>query len=470
MADSTPAPPERRQPSPEDSQVLAYEPPDAERAASAAPTEGELERESLGAGSRGHDPYAALRFADFRLFSAGALIGVIGHQMLAVAIAWEVFDRTGSKAALGWIAGVQVLPLFLLALPAGQLADTFDRRRIIAIGSFLAGCCSLGLAFLSYRPGSLGWMYLLMGLNSASLVLGRPATSSLIPQIVPPEVFPNAVTWNSSLFQLASMGGPALAGLVIAHSARLAYLVDAAAAFTLSGLMLILCARPLRVLDRRPPAGGRVSELLAGFRFIYQTRILLGTILLDLLAVLLGGAVYLLPVFAKDILRVGQVGFGWLRAAEAIGAFASAMLIAHTPPMKKAGRAMLLAVAGFGVCTIVFGLSRHYWLSFAVLVLLGMFDQISVVVRHTLVQVLTPDHMRGRVAAVNNISIGASNELGGLESGLTATLFGTVRAVVLGGVGTLLTVAAIAAWFPRVRRFGSLQDARPAPQSGSPAK
>lgn len=205
-----------------------------------------------------------------------------------------------------------------------------------------------------------------------------------------------------------------------------------------------------------------MQSLSAGMRFVWNTRIIFATLSLDLFAVLLGGAVYLLPVFATDILKVGSVGFGLLRAADTIGAFVMTLTIAHLPPMKRAGRAMLLSVAGFGICTIVFGLSTSFWLSMAMLLLIGAFDSISVIVRHTLVQVLTPDAMRGRVSAVNNIFIGASNELGGLESGVTAYWWGPVRSVVVGGIGTLTTVIAIAFMFPQVRKFGSLRDARPA--------
>jgi MFS family permease len=442
----------------------AYEGPDLERAASASPTEGELEREtpSISALDRSpapprHDPYAALRYGNYVLFSAGWLLSVIGHHMVSTALGWEVYDRTGSKLALGWVAGIQVIPLFALALPAGRWADVFDRRRIIAISSIGAAMCSLGLAMLSYRPGSVPWMYAILGLNAAFLVIGRPARSSLLPLIVPPAVFANAVTWNSSFFQLATMSGPALAGLVVAWSLRrygsvsAAYAIDVACALVFAVLIFTVRIRP--IADATEHAD---RSLLAGFRFIWQRRIIFATMALDLFAVLLGGAVWLLPVFAKDILHVGPTGLGWLRAADAIGAFVMSMIVAHLPPMKHAGRNMLLAVAGFGVATIVFGVSKSFWLSMAALFAIGALDAISVVVRHTLVQVLTPDAMRGRVSAVNNISIGASNELGGLESGVAAALLGPVAAVVFGGVGTIVTVIIVAVLSPQLRRFGRL--------------
>jgi MFS family permease len=303
-------------------------------------------------------------------------------------------------------------------------------------------------------------MYAILGLNAAFLVIGRPARSSLLPLIVQPSVFANAVTWNSSFFQLATMGGPALAGLVVAWSLRRHGSVSAAY-FTDVGCALVFAATTFMVSIRAidPSAAQHTDRsVLAGFRFIWQKRILLATMALDLFAVLLGGAVWLLPVYAKDILHVGPSGLGWLRAADAIGAFVMSMIIAHLPPMRRAGRNMLLAVVGFGFATIVFGVSKSFWLSMSALFLIGAFDAISVVVRHTLVQVLTPDAMRGRVSAVNNISIGASNELGGLESGIAAALLGPVGAVVFGGVGTIVTVIVVALLSPQLRRFGRLED------------
>ncbi len=442
----------------------AYELPDPDRPATSAPTEAQLVGESPTASALDrspppakHDAYAALRNRDYRRFSIGWVISVLGHHMLSTAVGWEIYDRTESKLALGWVAGIQVIPLFLLALPAGHWADSYDRRRLIAISAAGAALCSLGLAALSYQPGSIPWMYALLAVNAAFLVIGRPARSSMLPLIVPPEVFANAVTWNSSFFQLATSIGPAMAGLTVAWSlknsgtARAAYIIDAfcAAAFAFSVFSV-----KLRAVDRSDETVDR--SLLAGFRFIRRTKILFATMLLDLLAVLLGGAVWLLPVFARDVLQIGPSGLGWLRAADPIGALVMTLLIAHLPPMRHAGRNMLLAVAIFGAATIVFGLSTSFWLSFAMLVIAGAMDAISVVVRHTLVQVLTPDAMRGRVSAVNNISIGASNELGGLESGVAASVLGPVAAVVLGGVGTIVTVLAVAGWSPQLRKFGRL--------------
>lgn len=471
-------------------QPPSYETPDPERPASAAPTELELERETA---PRAHDPYAALRHRDYLVFSAAWMISVIGSQMTTVALGWEIFDRTGNELNLGWIGGIQAIPLLLLALPAGAIADYFDRRRIMFVTSTLAGVVCVGLALMSYskHPHYLKIMYGLVLVQSTVLVLGRPARSSFLPTIVPPNVFANAVTWNASFFQVATMIGPAIGGIVIAWSlhrfgtVRLAYLVDGVCAMIFAASMLILPKpRYANSHARQRSSDSALKKLTAGIRFVWTTKIILATMTLDLFAVLLGGAIYLLPVFAKDILHVGSVGFGWLRAADALGALTMALLIAHTPPMKKAGRAMLWAVALFGVATIGFGLSRNFVLSFVFVFLIGAFDNISVVVRHTLVQVLTPDAMRGRVSAVNNIFIGASNELGGLESGVTAKLFanlalgmgivhaadaakvwGTTASVVFGGLGTIATVIVIALMFPQVRKFGRLDQARPAPEA-----
>jgi MFS family permease len=320
----------------------------------------------------------------------------------------------------------------------------------------------VALAALAYFgrdwPRLVPAMYALVLLNATTLVFARPARQSLLPQLVPTHVFGNAVTWNSSIFEVCSTAGPAVGGLLIAFA-------GAPAAYLLNAALLVACAIittrfPATPVTRRNEAPG-FRSLLAGVSFVWTRKLMLGVMLLDLFAVLLGGAVYLLPAFAKDILHVGAIGFGSLRAAPALGACAMAMVLAHRPPMRRAGRALLLAVAGFGCATIVFGLSKNFWLSFVMLICCGACDNISVVVRHTLVQLLTPDAMRGRVSAVNQIFIGSSNELGGLESGVTAAWWGPVRSVVVGGIGTLVTVIAIALAFPPLRRLGRLDRVKP---------
>lgn len=435
---------------------LAYEPPDTERPASSAPTEAQLAHESPVGHSRGHDPYAALRLREYRTYATGWVISVIGRQIQDVAVTYEIYERTGSKLALAWIGAAQLIPQLSLTLPAGHLADRFDRRRIIMITQAMWAMAAVGLAILSHYRGPVSLVYVMLGLSAASHSIGWPARNSMLPQIVPPAVFNNAVTWNSSLFYVADVLGPAIGGVLLLKGTTPAYVVDVGCALTFLATMAVLPMRPA-ARSREPVS---VRSLIAGIRFVWRTKILLATLTLDLLAVLFGGSIYLLPVFRKDILHVGEVQFGLLRAAPAAGGIVAAMFIAHLPPMKHAGRAMLWAVVGFGVATIAFGLSRSLWVSFAMLALTGAFDNVSVVVRHTLIQALPPESMRGRVAAVNGVFIGASNYLGGVESGLTAAWWGPVPSVVFGGMMTVIVVAAVSVGWPQVRRFGSLRDAR----------
>lgn len=417
----------------------------------------------------GHDPYAALRIGGFRLYLLGWVVLAIGQQVQSVAVQWQIFQRmhAGSSGALalGLVGGVQALPLILLALPAGHLADKFDRRWIIIFSLLFAFVCSIGLAFVSHVNGPIALVYLLLFLGATALAVGWPARSALVPQIVPAPVFANAATWNSSAFQVASVAGPAVGGLIVSFNVTAAYFFDASCALCFALLLLGLRCRPAE-RSREPLT---LSTLAAGLRFVFRTKVILGAITLDLFAVLLGGATYLLPLFASDILHVNAIGFGWLRAAPAIGAFVTALVIAHMPPMKKAGAAMLWAVAGFGLATVVFAFSRSFTLSLVALALTGAFDNVSVVVRHTLVQMLPPEQLRGRVSAVNNVFIGASNEIGGLESGVTAWLFalalgpvgGAIASVAFGGIGAVVVVALVAMIFAPLRRFGSLQDIQP---------
>ncbi len=451
-----------------------------------------------------HDPYAALRTRGYATYSIGWVTSILGQQMASVAIGWDIYQRTGSAMSLGWVGLVQAIPVIVLALPAGQMADKLDRRKIVICTQMIVALAAVALAAVSSGYGSgplisvlqrvagaasmnlsrlqieLGLMYCILGLAACAGALGGPARSALLPQIVSTSLLSNAIAWNSSFFQIASMVGPAIGGFLLPFTVSGVYLIDAVFAMVFAVALLLLKIRPAE--RTREPASFRT--LTEGIRFVFKNQIILATITLDLFAVLLGGAVFLLPVFA-DRLGVGPAGFGWLRAAPAIGAFLMAMLITHLPPMKNAGRAMLLAVAAFGAATIVFGLTpvyrdfvmSHdhlawlgtpifgvrpwYWIALIALALTGAFDNISVVVRHTLVQVLAPDSMRGRVSAVNNVFIGASNELGGFESGLTAKLFGPVWSVIGGGIGTIVVVIAAAITWPKLRKFGSLHDAKP---------
>jgi MFS family permease len=412
-----------------------------------------------GAGRRAdpHDPYVLLRDANYRRFLRAGMYAVIGGQMQRVAVGWELYERTGSPTALGLVGLAQVLPVILLAIPAGHAADRYSRKGQVIVAHALFLTASLGLAALSVLRGPVGLTYFFLVLTGIGQAVNMPARWAILPQVVPRAMVASAVTWNSSSWQIASAVGPALGGLVIARSggATLAYLVDAALSAAVIDLTAALRLRPVaRATD---PVSLR--SLLAGLRFVFRTELILATITLDLFAVFLGGATALLPIYAKDILQVGPAGLGWLGAAPSIGAFGMAVLLAHRPPMRRAGRSLLWAVAGFGAATVVFGLSRNPYLSFVMLLITGALDNVSVVVRGTLVQVLTPDAMRGRVSAVNAIFIGSSNELGEFESGMAARLFGPVAAVVGGGVGTVLVVFAVALIWPGVLRLGALHEA-----------
>ncbi len=402
-----------------------------------------------------HDPYAALRIAVYRLFTIGWLCGLIGNRIQSVAVAWEVYLRTNDALALGYVGLAQALPTMLFALPAGYLADRFNRPRLLMLGESVRVLGALGMLYVSWTHAPIFWVYLLLFLDATASILGRPARAALVPQLVPTSVFPNAVTWNTSLIQLSSVFGPAIGGLALIYGAPAAYALNA-----LGALTFILVLAKLNLHDAGKRTGGiSLQTLLAGIHYVWHERILFVLMALDLFAVLLGGAVYLLPVYAKDILKVDATGFGLLRAAPAVGAFCMALLLIYLPPMRRAGWSLLLNVAGFGLATIVFGFTRNFWLAFAMLFLTGAFDNVSMVIRGTVQQLRTPDAMRGRVSAVSSVFIGASNELGGYESGLVANWYGPVFSVVSGGVGTLLVVALTAWLSPHLRALGRLDEA-----------
>jgi MFS family permease len=402
-----------------------------------------------------HDPYAALRFWNFRFYLVGNVLAIFGMQMQTVAVQWEIYQRTRSPLALGLVGLVQFLPVISLTLPAGHEADRSHRKAIVMLAMFSIACCSVGLAWVSFGMADIGWMYLLLLFSGVARAFLQPAKAALLPQIVPRAAFSNAVTWNMSGFQLAAILGPAVGGQIIYYTkvAWPVYLIDAASTFS----FLVLLALMHVPRHAAAAAASTGQALLAGLRFVGRNKVILAAITLDMFAVLLGGAVALLPLYAEDILEVGARGFGWLRTAPAVGALLFSFLVAHRPPIEKAGKTLLWVVAGFGLATIVFGFSRSYALSLCMLFLIGAFDIVSVVIRHTLVQLLTPDEMRGRVSAVNSVFIGASNELGGFESGLVAQLVSPVFSVVSGGVGTLLVVVIVAWLWPELRRYGRLQ-------------
>jgi len=401
-----------------------------------------------------HDPYAALRHRDFRLLLSGRFLTAFGNEMLSFAIGWELWLRTHDAFALGMVGLVQVVPVILLSLPAGHVADQYNRKRIVLISELLLALCVLGLGWLSYTEGPLVWIYaLLLGIGFAR-AFNDPASSTLLPQTVPPHLFSNAATWSTSTWHIASIAGPALAGLLIGffRSVTFIYTFDAFAAITFCVLLAMIKGRQLALAEK----SATWKSLTEGFRFMRDTKVILAAITLDMFAVLFGGAVALLPIYATDILMVGAQGLGVLRAAPSVGALLMAFLLAHLPPMQNAGKTLLLAVTGFGLATIVFGLSTSFILSVAMMFLLGAMDNISVVIRGTLLLTQTPDAMRGRISAVNSIFIGISNELGSFESGLAAALFGPLTAVVAGGIGTILVVLIVARIWPEMVRLKTL--------------
>jgi len=406
-----------------------------------------------------HDPYRALRFRDFRLLFSGLFIAVMGEQMLGIAIGWELYERTGSALALGIVGLVQIVPVVILSLPAGHLADQFNRKYIVIGSQCVLAISSLGLTLLSYTHGSLILIYGCLLLIGMGVAFNDPASSTLVVQTIPEHIYENATTWRSSSWQLASVLGPALGGLLIAvmRSATLVYALNAATALT---YVVLIAQLPGTVQKVRSGERMTLASLLDGVKFLKSTQVVLAAITLDLFAVLLGGATTLLPVFAKDILHVGPTGLGWMRAAPSVGAVCMAIAIAHTPPLKKAGRVLLWAVAGFGLATVIFGLSHSFWLSLLMLFTLGALDNVSVVVRSTLLLVRTPDQMRGRVSAINSLFVAGSNELGGFESGLVAQFFGPIISVVGGGVGTILVVLFVALLWPEMRRLGALSEGK----------
>jgi MFS family permease len=399
-----------------------------------------------------HDAYAALRHRDYRLLLAGAVLTSVGSGVQLTAVSWELYDRTGSLAVLALIGLVLFIPVLLLSLLAGQAADRYSRKGLFQLAQGLGVLAALGLTTLSLTRGPVPLFFVCLFVTGIARAFSGPARTSLLPQVVPLDVLHNAVTWNSSGWQFASVTGPTLGGFLLWASASTAYLVTAGCA-----LACILLLIPVRPLVRPGPAVKRsVEALLEGVRFVWRTKLMLAAITLDLFAVLLGGATALLPAYAEDILHVGTLGYGVLRAAPAAGALLMGVVLAHRRPLERPGRALLLGVAGFGGATIAFGLSENFLLSFAMLALAGALDNISVVVRGTLMQMLTPDEMRGRVAAVNTVFISSSNELGEFESGTVAFFAGSVFSVVSGGIGTIVVVVLVALRWPMLWRLGPL--------------
>ncbi|MBW4028012.1 MAG: MFS transporter [Acidobacteria bacterium] len=408
----------------------------------------------------GRDAIAAFLSRDFTLYSLARLSVIIGAEAQALAVAWQVYQITHRALDLGYTGLALFLPGLLFILPSGHVADRFDRRTVILICySLQAVCSTLLLLFALHGIHRVMPIYSVLFLVGTGRAFSGPASSALIPHLVPKEHFVNAVTWGATVFQMANFAGPALGGLLFTLPLH-GRLSGAALVYSFTLVMLMCFLVLVGSLHVRP---GRmehkaisVDVLLAGFRYVWRTRILLGSITLDLFAVLLGGAVALMPIFAVDVLHAGPRGLGLLRAAPAIGALLVSMTLTWMPIKHGAGAKMFVCVGIFSVATIVFGLSRSVPLSLVALLIVGASDMVSVVIRSSVLQLATPPQMRGRVSAVNSLFVGASNELGEFESGLTAQWWGAVRAVVAGGIGSLVVTGLWAGLFPSLRRADAL--------------
>jgi MFS family permease len=421
-------------------------------------------------------PYAIFRNRDFTLFLVGRFIAVFGQQMLSVAVDWEIYERTHSTLALGLVGLSQMVAIVLWTLPAGYIADNFNRKRVILLMNLLICLSALSLTLISAFEGSVACIYVCLTILGCAKTILWPANASFLPHIVSREQFPRAVTFNSGTFQLAQMLGFSSGGFVIwlTRHAWPVYSITVATSLAYF-VMLTFIRREHRPAARQPFS---LAVLSAGIHFIFENQIILGIITLDLFAVLLGGATSLFPVYAKDILKSGPSGLGILTAAMPVGAVLCVLILSHRRPMQKAGRAMLLSVGAFGVATVVFGIANQnvfgtaipnavwFWVAFLMMVICGAVDNVSVVVRHSLVQLLAPDEKRGRISAINSLFIGTSNELGGFESGFTAWLFGqrigytnatgSIISVAVGGIGTILVVLGVGWIWPQVRKYGKL--------------
>jgi len=403
------------------------------------------------------DPYAALRYAPFRNFQASRFMLTVAIQMAETIIGWKIYEITHDKLALGLLGLAEALPFIVSALYSGHAADTFNRYRIMryailgitlcfaAIGIMMSGHAAL---IQTYGPTPI---YIMIGFSGIARAFMAPAQQSIFAQVIPRELYANGAAWGSNAWQTAAVIGPAIGGVIYGITN---VEVSFSIAVTLMMLAFLLFLRiPVKETPPREKAETLYESLTAGLRFVFHKQEMLAAISLDLFAVLFGGAVALLPVFASDILHVGPEGLGILRAAPFLGSACMGLFLAYNPPTQKAGRNLLLAVIGFGLATIGFAVSQNFILSFAMLMLTGVFDNVSVVIRQTIIQTMTPDNTRGRVSAVNQIFISSSNEIGAFESGVAAKLMNTVPSVIFGGCMTLVVVAATYVLAPKMRKL-----------------
>ncbi|PWI30593.1 MFS transporter [Flavobacteriaceae bacterium LYZ1037] len=410
------------------------------------------------------DPYAALRIKEFNIFLLLRFALVFAWSMQFIIIEWQVYSITKDPLSLGIIGLMEIVPALSMALFAGHIVDQKEKRNLLAICISFFSLISLGLFLLTWPKIVQDWstnsvlycIYALVFFGGFIRAFFGPTIFSLIALIVPKKIYPNAATWSSSTWQMASVLGPATAGVLISIIG-----VHWSLCFVFGLVMFSLIT--LSQIKKKPILNPKIGEpvmqsLKEGIRFVFKTKAILGAITLDMVAVLFGGAVALLPIFAQDILKVGSEGFGVLRAAPAVGAFLTMLATAYLPISKNAGMKLLAAIFGFGVCIIVFGLSSIFWISVVALFFSGVTDGVSMVIRQTILQIKTPDHMRGRVSSVNSMFVGSSNELGAFESGVTAKLMGTVTAVVFGGTMTLITVITTGIVSPSFRKLDLRKD------------
>ncbi len=404
-----------------------------------------------------HDPYEALRIPEFRNFTLARLCITIASQMQAVIVGWQIYEITKDPLSLGLIGLAEAIPSIMTLLFAGHITDTNDRKKIVLSSVFLMTLCSVLLLIVStdgieyLNSNKVIAIYSIIFLSGIGRGFSAPSFFAFVAQLVPKKTLPNAITWNTSTWQTGAVSGPALGGLLYGF-------IGGVQTYSLIVIFWIIAISLILTVKKKPipeiiGLQSLKEKLTSGLKFVFEKKIILGAISLDLFAVLFGGAVALLPIFAGEILFVGPQGLGMLRAAPSVGAVTMALIMTRRPITGNAGRNLLIGVFGFGICIIIFGLSKSFILSLVVLCLSGAFDSLSVVVRSTIIQLLTPDNMKGRVSAVNSIFIGSSNEIGAFESGVAAKILGTVPSVIFGGVMTLIIVTIVTIFSPRLRNL-----------------
>ena len=403
------------------------------------------------------NPYAVFAIKEFRLFIAARFFLTIAIQMQSVIVGWQVYQITKNEFALGMIGLAEAIPFIVISLISGHVADSYDRRKIIRIASSFFMMDTLLLFYFSLKTSTVIALYgatpifcviVLVGITRGFL---SPAVPSLLTQLIPRELYPNSATWNSTVWHVGAIAGPAIAGLIYGYfGASTAYGIDIVFLFLSIFFFSFISFHPL---PQKTKGESLMQSLTAGIKFVSGNKIILGAISLDLFAVLFGGAIAMLPAIADKVLHVGPEALGMLRAAPAVGAVMMALIMAYFPPLKNAGTKLFLAVIAFGICTILFALSTNFYLSFFLLAMTGAFDNVSVVIRHTIMQLMTPDDMRGRVSAVNSIFIGSSNEIGAFESGTAARLLGLVPSIIFGGVMTIIVVGLVGKISPSLRKM-----------------